>query len=256
MIKVIQRLSAEVSTVPKTAMVLAAGRGTRLQPFTDSVPKPLVPVGGVPTLQRILDHLEVAGVERVIVNAHHLGEQIVAFLAGRTSPMIEVIEEEELLETGGSVANALDQLGDEPFLVVNGDSVWLDGMSSSVAAFSRYWDEEKMDVLLQLHPIARMTGWQGKGDFTMDQEGRLARREEPRVAPFAYMGLSILHPRIFKDLPEPPFSLNLLYDRAEEQGRLFGAVHDGLWYHISTIEDLEMANRRFETGHVPEVPFF
>lgn len=242
--------------IPEVAMVLAAGNGVRMAPLTDTRPKPLIEVGGVPILDRILNRLAVAGVPRAVVNARHLGDQIEAHLVGRSEPAITVVREREVLETGGGVKNALPHLGPDPFFVVNGDSVWLDGLRDALHRFAEGWNGDAMDILLLLHPAARVLGWHGLGDYTMDPVGRLARRPESHVSPYIYMGVSILHPRIFAGAPDGGFSLNLLYDRAEEAGRLFGAVHDGLWYHISTPADLEQANRRFALGHLPETPFF
>ncbi len=241
--------------VPATAMVLAAGRGTRMAPLTDTCPKPLLEVDGVTILDRILDRLVAAGVARAVVNAHHLAERLERHLAGRAAPALTVIREDQALETGGGVRNALPALGDQPFFVINGDSLWLDGLRDALHRFTEVWDAERMDVLLLLYPFARVLGWHGLGDYRMDPDGRLTRRPESHVAPYAYMGVSILHPRVFRETPEGPFSLNRVYDAAEEAGRLFGAVHDGLWYHISTPADLGEANRRFALGHMPETYF-
>ena len=241
--------------VPSVAMVLAAGRGTRMAPLTDECPKPLLEVGGRTILDRILDHLAAAGVARAVVNAHHLADRIEERLARRAEPAITLIREAEALETGGGVRNALPALGDGPFFVINGDSVWLDGLRDALHRFSEVWDGDRMDVLLLLYPFARVLGWHGLGDYRMDPDGRLTRRPESHVAPYAYMGVSILHPRALAGMPEGAFSLNRVYDTAEEAGRLFGAVHDGLWYHISTPADLREANRRFALGHVPETYF-
>lgn len=249
-------LSRRPDWLPDTAMVLCAGRGTRLAPLTDTVPKPLVPVCGVPILDRTLEHLVRAGVKRVVLNTHYLGERIADHLKDRSDLDITVIHEAEVLETGGGVKNALPHLGSEPFFVINGDSVWLDGMRNALHRFADTWDAEKMDIQLLLYPFARVLGWHGYGDYMMDETGRLTRREEGLIAPYAYMGVSIVHPRIYEDAPDGAFSQLALYDRAEEQGRLYGALHDGLWYHISTPEDLEQANHRFACGHVAEVPFF
>lgn len=253
---VLPGLSKRAPWVPGTAMVLAAGSGTRLAPLTDACPKPLIEVGGRPILDRILDRLAQAGVGRAVVNARHLGHRIEEHLAGRSEPEITVLRETEVLETGGAVRDALPALGGEPFFVINGDSVWLDGLRDALDRFAEIWNGETMDVLLLLYPFARVLGWHGLGDYMMDPDGRLTRRPESNVAPYAYMGVSILHPRIFAEAPGGAFSLNVIYDRAEEAGRLFGAVHDGLWYHISTPADLDEANRRFAQGHVPDTPFF
>lgn len=249
-------LSRRPDWLPETAMVLCAGRGTRLSPITDNMPKPMVPVGGVAILDRTLEHLKNAGVQRVVVNTHYLSDHVARHVERRRDPSITVIHEDAVLETGGGVKHALPHLGDEPFFVVNGDSVWLDGMRNALHRFADTWDSEKMDIQLLLYPFARVLGWHGYGDYTMDEIVRISSRDEARVAPYAYMGVSIVHPRIFADAPVGAFSMRVLYDRAEEQGRLFGALHDGLWYHISTPADLERANLRFAAGHLADVPFF
>lgn len=249
-------LSRRSHWIPNIAMVLCAGRGTRLAPLTDTIPKPMVPVYGVAMVDRALDHLDRAGVGRVVINTHYRAEVIESHLAGRDHPAVTVVRERDALETGGGVRNALPHLGDDPFFVINGDSVWLDGMRDALHRFAETWNPELMDILLLLYPFARVLGWHGYGDYTMDPIGRLSRRLEGRVAPYAYMGVSIIHPRVFEDAPQGAFSLNLLYDRAETGGRLFGALHDGLWYHVSTPADLERANQRFACGHVADVPFF
>ena len=249
------RLKTKKATIPETAMILAAGRGTRLAPLTDTIPKPLTDVDGTPLIDYILDRLIAVGVKRVVVNAFHLGEQIEVHLKDRTDVEIVISREESLLDTGGGVMNALPLLGPAPFFVINGDSLWVDAMKPTLARLAEAWHAESMDALL-LHPSARVSGSLGRGDFTMDPMGRLTRREERRVAPYTYMGASILHPRLFDGAPKGAFSLNLLYDKAQEAERLYGALHDGLWYHISTPEDLETARKLFAQGHVPDVPFF
>ena len=249
-------LSRRPDWLPETAMVLCAGRGTRLAPITDNLPKPMVPVGDVPILGRTLEHLKNAGVKRVVINTHYLSDYVTRYVERLKDPSITVIHEETVLETGGGVKNALPHLGDEPFFVINGDSVWLDGMRNALHRFADTWDSEKMDIQLLLYPFARVLGWHGYGDYTMDEIGRLTSRDEVKVAPYAYMGVSIVHPRIFADAPDGSFSMRALYDKAEEEGRLFGALHDGLWYHISSPADLERANQRFAAGHLADVPFF
>ncbi len=230
---------------PQTAMVLAAGKGTRMRPLTERFPKPLVEICGRTLLDNILDHLDRAGISKVVVNAHYLGEQIVAHLAARNSPVSETILEAELLETGGGVTNALPHLGDDPFYVVNGDVLWLDGKEPALKRLAAAWDGEKMDALLLLQPVTRAMCYDGAGDFMMDPLGLLRRRDQKEVAPYVFAGAQLLHPRLFKDVPQGPFSLNLVYDRAIESGRLYGIVHDGKWFHISTPEGLKEAEDSF-----------
>lgn len=249
-------LPARTTAVPKRAIILAAGYGKRMLPLTERIPKPLLVISGQSVLARTVDQLCGVGIERIVINAAHLGEKIADFVAELNDERVLLSAEDEPLETGGGVVKALPLLGGDPFYVINGDSVWIDGMKSPLLRLAESWDPERMDVLLMLMPLARVSNFSGLGDFTMDPEGRLERRAEAAIAPYAYMGLSIINPALLAGAPDGAFSLNWVYDRATEAGRLYGIPHDGLWYHISTPEDLEIARARFANGHAPAVPFF
>lgn len=222
--------------VPKRAMVLAAGLGKRMRPLSDNKPKALIEVAGRSLLDRALDRLQDAGVEECIVNVHHLAPLMEKHLAERATPKIVISPESDLLETGGGVKKALPLLGDAPFYVVNSDALWLDGPRRMLQRLARSFDPERMDALLLLHPMVTAQGFEGSGDYFMASDGALKRRRAERVAPFVYAGVQILTPALFKDAPEGAFSLRELYDRAEENGRLFGMRHDGEWYHVGTPE--------------------
>ncbi len=232
------------------AMVLAAGRGERMRPLSETTPKPLIAVRGVPMIDRVLDRLAAAGMEKVVVNLHHLGDRLRSHLADRAAPPLIFSEEAELLDTGGGVKKALPELGDAPFFVCNGDVVWLDGYQPTLERLRRHWDPARMDALLLLQPSPVAIGYDGPGDFVMDPQGRLRRRREREIAPFTFAGVQILKPELFADTPDGPFSLNLIYDRVIEAGRLYGLRHDGAWYHVGAPADLERAELelRFELG--------
>lgn len=229
-------------------MVLAAGFGKRLRPITETVPKPLVRVGGRPLIDYVLDRLAAAGVRHAVVNTHWLGELIEEHLKDRRQPKIEFSRETEILETGGGILKALPRLGDGPFYVANGKIIWLNGKVDALVRLAEAWDDESMDALLLLQPTVTAVGYDGPGDFFLDQTGRIRRRREWEVAPFLYSGVQILHPRLFADAPEGAFSLNLLYDRAIEAGRLYGLRHDGEWYHVSTPQHLAEVEARIAQG--------
>jgi MurNAc alpha-1-phosphate uridylyltransferase len=237
--------------MPSHAMVLAAGKGLRLRPLTLSRPKPLVEVAGQTMLDGVLDRLAEAGVAEAVVNAHHLGHMIEGHLQGRTAPRIHISREDTLLETGGGVRKALPLLGERPFFVVNGDVIWRDGKSPALQRLAEAWDERVMDALLLLQSTASAVGYEGSGDFVMDQLGRLRRRKEGEVSPFLFAGLQILSPALFANTPEGPFSLNLLYDRALTAGRLYGLRHDGTWYHVGTPDDLQRVEAALAPGGEP-----
>ncbi|MDH5748194.1 MAG: nucleotidyltransferase family protein [Rhodospirillales bacterium] len=227
---------------PSTAMILAAGLGIRMRPITDTTPKPLIEVNDRALIDHAIDRLEESGVKTVVVNLHHLGEKIEAHLRKRPSPEILFSHEpDQRLETGGGVKQALPLLGDDPFFVINGDMLWLNGSQSALARMARTWNGEIMDALLMLHSTVDAYGYDGVGDFTLDPLGLIARRLESEVSPLLFSGVQILTPKMFIGAPDGPFSLNLLYDKAIEAGRLYGMVHDGEWFHVGTPDGLNQA---------------
>lgn len=222
---------------PRHAMILAAGLGKRMRPITVTTPKPLIEVGGRTLIDHGLDALERAGVEQVVVNVHYLADQLQSHLARRRRPPIVISDERAtLLDTGGGIANALPVLGDEPFYVLNSDSFWIEGARPNLDWLASGWRDGAMDALLLVAATVRSIGYSGRGDFRMDPTGRLIRRPEREVAPFAYAGAAILHQRLFDGCPAGAFSLNRLFDKAAEEDRLFGVRLDGVWLHIGSPE--------------------
>jgi MurNAc alpha-1-phosphate uridylyltransferase len=235
--------------MPETAMVLAAGQGKRMRPLSASIPKPLVRVDGRALIDHCLDGLAAAGVKRAVVNVHHLADQIEAHVKDRRAPKIVISDERDaLLETGGGVKRALPLLGDRPFMLRNSDSFWLEGVKPNLEWLAGAWDEARTDVLLLLASTVTAIGYSGRGDFMLERDGRLLRRPERRIAPFVYAGAAIIHPRIFAGAPEGAFSLNMLFDRAIEAGRLFGVRLDGLWINVENPRAIEAATEAIATS--------
>ncbi len=232
------------------AMVLAAGLGTRMRPLTDDRPKPLLDLGGRSLLDHALDRLAAAGVTQAVVNAHWRAEQIAEAMTLRENPRMTLQREEELLETGGGVTRALPSLGGAPFAVVNGDAFWLDGPTPALTRLAAAFDPAQMDALLLMVRTTQVDGAVGMGDFLLDPLGRMRRPKEREIAPYLFAGVQILSPALFEGAPSGAFSLNRLYDRAIENGRLFGLVHDGVWFHLSTPEDLRYAEATLRAGLV------
>jgi N-acetyl-alpha-D-muramate 1-phosphate uridylyltransferase len=243
------RLRAEVpAEVPKTAMVMAAGLGKRMRPLTATKPKPLIEVAGKALLDHALDRLRAAGVEKVVVNVHYLGDAVEAHLASREHGLDVAISNErsELLETGGGLVKAAPLIDADPFLALNSDNLWVDGPADTLKLLASHWDDKKMDALLLLVPLARAQNHKGMGDFHMDRLGRLKRRERSRVAPFVFTGIQMLSKRLLRDAPDGPFSTNLLWNRAIAEGRCFGAVHQGLWFDVGTPKSIKMTEAALE----------
>jgi MurNAc alpha-1-phosphate uridylyltransferase len=225
-----------------TAMVLAAGFGKRMLPLTKSIPKPMVKVDGATLIDRVLDRLALAGVNRAVVNVHYCGGVLIEHLKDRKSPKIEISDERDaLLDTGGGIVRALPKLGASPFLLVNSDTIWIEGASPNLSRLVSVYNESKMDALLLVAPSAGAVGYSGAGDFSMNSEGLLQRRGEREVAPFVYAGVAVLHPHLFKDAPDGAFSLLRSFEKAEESGRLFGLRLDGTWMHVGTPEAIAQA---------------
>jgi MurNAc alpha-1-phosphate uridylyltransferase len=226
----------------RTAMVLAAGRGERMRPLTEKIPKPLVAVAGKPLLDHVLDRLAAAGIERAVVNVHYLADLIERHLTDRKTPQIAISDERAaLLDTGGGVVKALPLLGTAPFLHVNSDTIWIDGVRPNLERLAEAFDPAAMDALLLLASSAASIGYGGAGDFTMAPDGRLERRAEGQVAPFVYAGAAVLRPELFKDAPEGAFSLTRLFDRAAATGRLHGLRLEGVWMHVGTPDAIKQA---------------
>lgn len=235
-----------MTVIPKKAFILAAGKGTRLRPVTDTLPKPMVRVGGRAIIDRTLDMLAAIGVESAIVNLHHHGEILREHLQKRRSPEIVFSAETELLETGGGVKKALPLLGHEPFFLINGDALWTDGAGEDTALerLAGLYDPPEMDMLLLMHDINRMVFGKRSGDYDLVHGGRAVRRPGKQGA-YMFTGIRIVHPRALENSPEGPFSFLQVMDRSEGKGRLYGLPHTGQWYHISAPDDLERADRLF-----------
>jgi N-acetyl-alpha-D-muramate 1-phosphate uridylyltransferase len=228
--------------MPKSAIVLAAGLGTRMRPHNGHLPKPLVQISGKSLIDYSLDRLADARVERAVVNVHHLADALESHLAARARPQIVISDERgKLLGTGGGIAKALPQLGAAPFFLVNSDTVWLDGVKSNFVRLAEAFDAATMDALLLLAPTTNSIGYSGRGDFAMEPDGSLRRRGEGEVVPFVYAGAAILSPALFDGAPTGAFALTVLFDRAIANGRLFGLRLEGVWMHVGTPEAVAAA---------------
>jgi MurNAc alpha-1-phosphate uridylyltransferase len=232
-------------TAPRTAMVLAAGLGTRMRPLTDDRPKALVEVGGRALIDHVLDRLAEAGVERAVVNVHWFADRLEAHLNARgRGPQIAISDERaKLLETGGGLKKARPLLGDEPVFVANIDSVWID-RADGLEALSRLWDSNRMDAALLLARREGSIGFEGDGDFFLAEDGRLTFRDEAASAPFAYMGVHITRPDYADGGPDGPFSLSPLWRRSAAKGRLYGHVLEGDWMHVGDPEARDQAEAK------------
>ena len=234
-----------MAVTSNTAMLLSAGLGKRMAPAANGLPKPLVVLHGKALIDHALDRLAAAGVARAIVNVHYKADLIEAHLQGRQAPPIEISDERAaLLDTGGGVKKALPRLGPDPFLIHNADSVWIEGVGSNLARLAGAWDDARMDCLMLLALASASHGYQGRGDFALESDGRIRRRKvEQELVPFAFTGVSVAHPRLFDGSPDGAFSLNLVWSRAIAAGRAYGMRMDGVWMHVGSPDALAEAER-------------
>ncbi|MCD2178529.1 nucleotidyltransferase family protein [Rhizobium sp. C1] len=235
-----------------TAMVLAAGLGTRLRPITDTMPKPLVPIAGKPMIDYVLNALAEAGVEEAVVNVHHLADQMEAHLARRARPRVQISDEREsLLDSGGGLVRGMKLLPRQPLFVMNADLFWVGEKKDEPSNLSRlagFFEPERMDIAMLVVRNEDTTGHNGKLDFSLGEDGRLSRYKDGLPRPVVYAGAFVLAPELLDDAPDGPFGLNASFDKAIAAGRLFGLELSGHWITVGTpdaIAPAEAAVARF-----------
>ena len=213
-------------------MVFAAGKGTRMAPLTDVTPKPLIAVGGQTLLDRALVLARRAGAGPVVVNIHHLGQQIRDHIAGQDIAVSD--ESDLLLETGGGLRKALPLLGPGPVITMNPDVVWTG--PNPLPPLLAAWDDARMDALLMLVPISRAHGRTGGGDFSLDPGNRLIRKGD-----LVYGGVQIIRPDRLAEIDAQVFSLNRLWNLMIAEGRAFGLIHAGEWCDVGRPDCIPLA---------------
>ena len=242
-------MSAGNKSVGQAAMILAAGLGTRMRPLTDTRPKPLIEVSGRSLIDRTVDRIRDAGISRVVVNMHYLADQIETWAGRQSNPPVTLSDEREgLLDTGGGVTKALRALGQSPFFVFNSDSFWVDGPAPALQRMQKAWNDDEMDCMLLLSDPAHSVGFDAGPDFSRDEAGRLQRYGGGGDG-YIYCGCYLVSPRLFASAPDGAFSMNVLWNRALGEGRLFGLVHDGLWLHVGTPEAIKEAEDALDGQH-------
>lgn len=238
---------------PTTAMVLAAGLGTRMRPLTLDRPKALVSVGGKALIDHVLDRLRDAGVTRAVVNVHHFADQMEDHLARRRDLEILISDERDaLLDSGGGIRHAAGRLGRDPIFVANIDSLWIEGRRPALETLKAAWDPAAMDILLLLVARGNGIGFEGPQGFFRDVQGRLTHSTAPEPpTPFANVGFAILNPAVLDAEPDGAFSIVPVWHRLQREGRLHGAPMDGWWMHVGDPAARDAAEARLLAGNAP-----
>lgn len=234
----------------KTAMLMAAGLGTRMRPLTNDLPKPLIEVAGRTLIDRTLDNLVAAGIEKAIVNVHYFADMVESHLEKRTD--IDIIfsdERDELLETGGGVVKALPYLGSDPVLICNTDAFWLNDNAKTISELIANFQPETMDSLLLLAKKEHSLGYHGKGDFSLADNGELDRRGDAPSAPYVFAGMYAFNPKTISDLKIEPFSANIYWNKSKDNNRLYGQVIEPFWMHVGDPQARQDAERYILEGN-------
>jgi MurNAc alpha-1-phosphate uridylyltransferase len=234
------------------AMILAAGLGTRMRPLTNAMPKPLIPVAGKPLIDWSIEWLEGGGISDIVVNTSYMADSLEQYLALRKQPAIRISREEPApLETGGGILKALPMIGDMPFVVMNSDNIYLNASRHPIEQIVDVWDDS-CDFVMLLQPKDTAIGWSGNGDFVINEKGQIRRPKQGEDAPYIFTGVEMIHPRVFVDCPNGPFSLNLLWKRLEQTDgwhhRIKAVVFDGVWLNVGDLAGLEAAERYLATA--------
>ncbi len=228
-----------------TAMIMAAGLGTRMRPLTNDRPKPLVKVGGKTLLGHCLEQMEIADINNIVINVHYRAEMVEQYMA-HVSEFANIYisdEREELLETGGGLIKAEPYLGDKPFFCLNSDNIWTNGAQNTLLKLASSWDDKKMDALLLLVPKENAYCHKGPGDFFLGDNDIIIRRGNKDSAPYIFTGIQIISHRLLRDAPQGAFSTNILWDRGIEEGRIYGTPHDSKWFDIGTPEAIPVVEK-------------
>ena len=219
-----------------SAILLGAGFGTRMKPLSNITPKPLIEVCGKPQIRYIFDTIVDAGIENIFVNTHYLSDKMADYFKDHDATLIF---ENEALETGGGVKNALNHLGDI-FVVANTDSIVISDKQNFINKMIQEFDDS-MDGLLLLIDKEKASNYTGTGDLNIEENGNVIRNSNGK---YVFCGVQILRKSCFYDTPDGAFSLNLIYDKLQKKGRLKTLIHTGNWYHISTPQDVDIVNKK------------
>lgn len=228
-----------------TLLIFAAGFGKRMKQVTENLPKPLIEIQNKPMLCHILESATKHGFKKIFINTHYLHDQINKAieefqLNNPNCPSIQILHEEVLLDTGGTVKNGIQYFGDKPIITHNADII-LKGNEDYFAKLKSSWNPTAMDFLLLVHETQKAIGYVGKGDFELNDTSKILTRPHNLDSyKYMYTGVAILKPSVIAQNSDTIFSLQQYYDNPE---KIYGIVHNGTWCHVSCPEDIESTNR-------------
>ena len=221
----------------KKAMILAAGFGKRIYPLTLKNPKPLLKIGNETLLSNALKFLELFGIKQAVINVHYLREQIVEYLdKSQFNLTINIVnEKDKILDTGGGVLNAIQHFSNEPFLIINPDTIWNSHYLKELKLMEKLFFENEKDKCSLLVVNKKKSFDQSfKGDFSL--ENNLINRKDKNNLNYIYTGLQIIKPEVFSSLYTKIFSINKIWDKLIESNELYGMESNIDFLHVSTLD--------------------
>jgi MurNAc alpha-1-phosphate uridylyltransferase len=234
----------------KSAMIMAAGRGTRMLPLTNTMAKPMIKVGDLSLIEFAMQKLLEAKVEHLVINLHHhwlLLKNFVLDLSIAKNFSITFSYEEELLEAGG-IVKVIEAL-DEEFYLLNADCLWRESKPPLLLKMHDMWDAKKMDALLALQPLSYVRGHDGRGDFNLSKENKIIINSKNNE--YVFSGTRIMHKRVFAGIEVHKFNFfkDLLFKNRLIQDNVvdgvYGLVHQEMWYDVGNLAGLEVARREW-----------
>jgi N-acetyl-alpha-D-muramate 1-phosphate uridylyltransferase len=230
------------------ALILAAGEGKRMLPLTKKIPKPLAKVDGTALIDHIINKLShLPNLQKIVVNSHYLAPILENHLKNLQNNKIIISPEQEKLETGGGLVNAMKFFNkNEPILIINGDLFWQEAGGNFLQKMIASFGEQKMDILLALKKKEDFFGYDGAGDFDLDKNCNVIKR--PKNNPYAYIGAQIIHPKILSKAPqEQYFSLNHFFKIAQDKNGFLQGIKgfeaNCQAFHIGTVKTLSQVNQ-------------
>ena len=224
----------------KKAMILAAGFGKRMRPLTEKTPKPLIKVGPKNLLERSVELLIKMGIDELVINTHHLSQEIDNFLKIKNYEIaITLINEKELLDTGGGILNATKKFGNNPFFVLNPDTIWNKNYYEELKILENTYLEKNKPILL-LVDKTNSHDKSFKGDFNFTENNHITRSTNNQ---HIFTGAQIINRSIFESIRKKVFSMNEIWNQMAKEKNLLGQESNQTFFHVNNIKVYEELNK-------------
>ena len=217
----------------RKAMILAAGLGRRMLPLTETIPKPLIKIGPKNLLERSIELLIKIGVKEIVLNIYYLSDEIEKFIKSKNySIQISLIKEEKLLDTGGGIFNATKKFNDDPFFVLNPDTIWNKNYYEELKMLENLYFTRERPVLL-LVDKKKSYDKSFKGDFSFINNQLITREKKNN---FIFTGAQIINRSIFNEVDKNVFSMNLIWDQLIQKKIILAQESNQTFFHVNNLK--------------------